>query len=375
MPTTTPPRTAAPLMRSLRAFTGLILLAYVTLHLINLSLGLISIAAMDAARPYLSGFWTGPLTGLLLGLALLVHYFLGLRAVYQRPRITGTLQDAVQALSGLLVIPLLAVHGVGVFMLKEANVEIDYEMLNRLFWLSNPGIGLTQVLLVSVVWIHGCAGFFMWLRARPAAVRMLPWLYPLAVAVPILALLGYTQAGRIVLSQGLGPVFTQLPLPDGSAPVPTDNVLIKQVTYWVIWISAALGVFVLAARTVRSVISQPARVNISTQSAGTISAQSGQTLLDAFRAEGQAHANLCAGRGRCGTCAVRILNSDHPLPLPDPLEQATLDRLHKGPDVRLACQLRLEETRALDVERLYPPDFTFENRHEHTIEPRQEAPT
>ena len=376
----TSPRSAATLVRSLRAITGLVVLAYVTLHLSNLSLGLISLAAMDVARPYLTGFWTGPVTGLILLLALLTHYFLGLWSVYQRPRITGTVQDTVQALSGLFVIPLMAVHAVGTHMLKDANVEVTYETLNRLFWLSNPAYGLTQVVLVSVVWVHGCAGFFNWMRAREGVVRVLPWLYPLAVAIPVLALLGYTQAGRIVLADGLGPVYDQLPLPDGSTPPPFDYLLIKAVTNWVIWVSALFAVLVVSARVARAAFAQPAQITITTRGIATLksasfAAQTGQHLLDAYRTHGQAHANLCAGRGRCGTCAVRILSSDHPLPLPDPLEQATLDRIDHGPDVRLACQLRLEDARILDVVRIYPPDYTFDAKEGRAPEPQQEAIT
>ena len=347
-------------MRRIRAVTGLYLLAYVTLHLINLSLGLASLEMMDAARPYLSGVWSGPVLGPVLLLALLVHYGIGLWSVYDRPRIAGTMPDLVQAISGLLVIPLLAVHFIGVYLLKDVGVEIDYATLNRLFWLSNPGIGLTQVLLVSVVWVHGCAGLFTGLRAQSSAVRWLPWLYPLAVAIPVLALLGYTQAGRLVLAEGVGPSFVQQPLADGSMPAAIDYLYIKQVTNWVIILSSALGGLVLAARVLRHWMSRPKEVTVITQGVGTIVTQTGQTLLDAFRDQPQAHANLCAGRGRCGTCAVRILGGGAQFSPPSPLEQATLDRLNYDADTRLACQLHLVAGGTLEVMRILPPDFSFD---------------
>jgi adenylate cyclase len=336
------------------------LLAYVTLHLLNLCIGLISLEAMDTARPYLSGIWSGPLLWPVLMAALLVHYVLGLWSLYARASLSGTSQDVVQALSGLVIIPLLATHALGVNGLKDANVEVTYELVNRVFWLSNPGIGLTQVLLISVVWVHGCAGLFMVLRARSNMVRVLPWLYPLAVAVPVFALLGYTQAGRLALIEGLGPVIEQAPNADGSAPDPVAYSAIKQTTNLTIWISLALGALVLAARALRSWIASPAPVTITTQGVGVITGHTGQTLLDAFRAQYQPHANLCSARGRCGTCAVRILGGDSALPPPTPLEQATLDRVDHGPDVRLACQLPLETRGTLEVARVLPPDYTFE---------------
>jgi adenylate cyclase len=347
-------------MRWLRAVTGLYLLAYVTLHLINLCIGLVSLEAMDTARPYLSGIWTGRVLGPILATALILHYLLGLWSLYQRPSLSGTAQDVVQALSGLVIIPLLATHALGVGGLKDANVEVTYALLNRLFWLSNPGIGLIQVLLISVVWVHGCAGLFMGLRARAGAVNILPWLYPLAVAVPVFALLGYTQAGRLVLIEGLGPVIEQRPNADGSAPDPVPFGAIKQATNIVIWGSIALGALVLAARALRTWITSPAPVAIMTQGLGQITGRTGQTLLDAFRTQNQSHANLCSGRGRCGTCAVRILGSTSDLPPATPLEQATLDRLEYGPDVRLACQLPLLEKGTLEVARLLPPDYSFD---------------
>lgn len=347
-------------MRSLRAVTGLYLLGYVTLHLINLSIGLVSLEAMDTARPYLSGIWTGPVLWPVLATALTVHYLLGLWSLYQRPSLSGTSQDVVQALSGLVIIPLLATHALGVGGLKDANVVVTYEMLNRIFWLSNPGIGLIQVLVVSIVWVHGCAGLFMGLRARAGAVNVLPWLYPLAVAVPVFALLGYTQAGRLALIDGLGPVIEQLPNADGSAPDPVAFGAIKQMTNMTIWISIALGALVLGARAMRTWITSPAPVAITTQGVGQITGRTGQTLLDAFRAENQPHANLCSGRGRCGTCAVRILGGSAELPPATPLEQATLDRLDYGADIRLACQLPLNERGTLEVARVLPPDYTFE---------------
>lgn len=420
-------RNAATLIRSLRAVTGLYLLTYVTLHLLNLCIGLVSLDAMEAARPYLSGIMTGRALMWVLMLAMLVHYLLGLWSIYRRPSLTGTPQDVVQALSGLVIIPLLATHALGVGGLKDAGVEVTYEMVNRVFWLSNPAIGLTQVLLISIVWVHGCAGLFMGLRARPGALRMLPWLYPLAVAVPVLALLGYTQAGRLALIEGLEPVSSQTtgaygdqgtpggygygaqsapaPAPAANsygygnqpAPAPAPNAYdysygaqpdsppganggppastsvpfatIAAMTSGTIWISISLGVLVLAARILRRWIASPAPVMITTRHAGQITGHTGQTLLDAFRAQNQPHANLCAGRGRCGTCAVRLLNSDTALPPATPLEQATLDRLEHGSDIRLACQLPLEQGSTLEVERLLPPDYTFEHDEAARLRP------
>jgi adenylate cyclase len=358
------PRT---LLRSLRIYSGSYLFLYVTLHLVNLSLGLISIEAMDAARPYLSGIMGHPMLRPILSTALLVHYVIGLWSVYNRPRITGTAQDMVQALSGLAIIPLMAIHAVGVIMLQDANVVTSYDLMIRIFWISNPVYGLMQVMLLSVAWVHGAAGIFMWLRSMPSMATRLPWIYPLAVAVPVLALLGFTEAGRVILVDGGGP---QIMRTFGADPATLGDVpfaLIIKVQYAVLWLSIAISLGVLLARGIRAWVNTPETVHINNKDVGAFKAQTGQFLLDAFRTEGQAHASLCSGRGRCGTCAVRVLAGASDLSPPTPLEQATLDRIHQGglnKDIRLACQLPLEHGGELTVERVYPPDFSFAARHE-----------
>ena len=58
--------------------TGLIMFAFMTSHMINLMLGFHSIWLMDEWRWALSGIWSGPVTGRILTLALLIHFGLAL---------------------------------------------------------------------------------------------------------------------------------------------------------------------------------------------------------------------------------------------------------------------------------------------------------
>ncbi len=370
-------------MRTARIVSGLYLLAYVTSHLLNLSLGLISIQAMDVARPYLSGFWTGDFSGPFLGLMLLVHYLIGLWTIFRKPVLNGTTQDMLQVLTGVFVIPLLATHVIGVSMLGDVGVDLDYLAINRLFWVSNPEIGLLQVVLVSVVWVHGCAGLFTWLRSKSQAVNILPWLYPLAVAVPVFALLGFVQAGRSVLLEAQTQQISaetstqstdssradsyttdaaepQVEPVQAAEPAPEiPFALIKKVTSLTIWWSLGLAAIVFAARGLRQWLARHSRILITRGDAAAVEALNGATLLDALRASDQPHASLCSGRGRCGTCAVRVVSSDFSLTEPTALERATLDRIGGGPDTRLACQLRLTGGGAINVDALYPADYAF----------------
>ena len=151
----------------LRIITGLILFAYAGLHLINVALGLHSIELMDRARPILMAISQTRVGSMVLLVCLLTHAILGLMAIYRRNTFRMDLHDTVQILAALCIIPLLIPHMNGTAMAKSMyDLPQSYEGVVRLFWLSDPGGGIRQVLLVAAVWIHGCIGFFTWMRLR-----------------------------------------------------------------------------------------------------------------------------------------------------------------------------------------------------------------
>ena len=365
-------RTAPIILRAVRIWSGLYLLAFVASHLTNLSFGLISIEAMDAARPYVTGIWTGAITGTILMAALLAHFILGLWALYVRPTLRTNAQDIVQLVTGLLVVPLLATHAIGISMAANSGLHFGYMDTIRLFWLFSPGIGLLQVTLIAVVWVHGCAGLFTWLRSKENAGRILRWLYVAAVAVPILALLGYAEAGREMLqANATGGEIAQMP------PIPEDVTvpfaLIKQVTNWVIYGSALLAIFTLVARQIRVTLQPSQKVALIRDDSDEMASNSTITLLDGFRQNDQPHASLCEGRGRCGTCAVRIIHTEFPLSKPSELEQRTLTRVKAPPGARLACQVKAAGGK-VTVAALYPADYTFEDSRPTAKSTPEEAP-
>jgi len=71
-------------IRNLRLVTGLILFTYVTTHLLNHSLGNISIAAMESGLLVQKWIWQGIVGTTALYLALSTHFTLGLWAFYKR---------------------------------------------------------------------------------------------------------------------------------------------------------------------------------------------------------------------------------------------------------------------------------------------------
>jgi len=362
------------IVRAIRIWSGLLLLIFVTCHLLNLSLGVISLEAMDAARPYLSGIWSSIFLATLLLVALVSHYFLGLWALFRRPTLRTNPQDLVQLFSGLIVVPLMATHVVGVASLKINEVPFNYAAATKFFWLGQPSLGLLQVVLLSVVWIHGCAGLFTWMRSREGMRNMLGWVYPVAVAIPVLALLGFAEAGRSVLveanagQQAVTQTDTTPPSATEAstqpAPAPAKKVpfeLVQTVTKQIIWGSLGLALLTFLARALRLRLKPYQRVRLRRGNAALIETSSRLSLSDSFRQNNQPHAGLCEGRGRCGTCAVRVVLSEYPLPEPTVLEAQTLHRIGADNDTRLACQL-MPSGGLLEVEPVYPADYSFKDK-------------
>ena len=310
--------------------------------------------------------------GILLFASLLGHYFLGLWAIYVRPTLRTNTQDIVQLVTGMLVVPLLATHAIGISMVANAGLELGYADTIRLFWLSAPTIGLLQVIMLSVVWVHGCAGLFTWLRSKENAERLLYWLYLLAVIVPVVALLGYAEAGREMLIAGQsGGDIAQSPAMPESVVVPFAQ--IKQITNGVIIGSIILAALTLVARFVRLTMQKTQEVVLVRDGGPQMASTSSLSMLDGFQHNGQLHANLCAGRGRCGTCAVRIVKADFPLPSPSVIELQTLYKVGAPEGARLACQLKPAGGK-VEVLAIYPADYTFEDARPSDAPSTSEAP-
>jgi adenylate cyclase len=355
------------MVRTLRLVSGLVLFGFVTCHLVNMALGLHSIELADRARPYLTEPWTRTLPAVVLIILLLVHAVLGLRSFYLRNTLKMSGYDRVQLIAGLLVIPLLASHVIGIAGTKSFyNYNPTYWDLSHFFWIEKPLEGLRQVLIVVVAWIHGAIGMFSWLRLRPWWQRISWFVYPVVVAVPVLALLGFVQAGNEVISDSKAAIETVATDP-ATAEIPaveetvaddtsTEAALasLRRIWWTVIEVYLLALAITFAARSWRLRSGNRNALQITYLNGPTIKANAGPTLLELARLEDLPHANLCRGRGRCGTCRVRILESSEMLPPPGPIERQTLDRFHAPEDVRLACQLAPARG-YIKIERLVSP--------------------
>src|SRR5262245_27870455 len=100
-------------LRHVRLWSGITLFAYVTTHLANHALGLVSFAALEVGRDWFLLLWRNPLGTIVLYGALANHVALALWSLYRRRRLHMSIWEATQLLMGLTIPFLLTTHVVG----------------------------------------------------------------------------------------------------------------------------------------------------------------------------------------------------------------------------------------------------------------------
>ena len=327
--------------RKLRIVTGLYLFLFAACHLLTLSFGLGSLGDLEKAHRILMGPWQNPIGANSLGLALLLHMLLGLLALYKRNTLTMRSADTIQFLSAFLIVPLLAPHAITMGQFEQLfDAPPTFPVMLDFFWTTMPTAGFKQVLIVIVVWIHGSIGLLTWLRLRDSWPKWAPIINPLFVAIPILALLGFVDAGNRIIEISGGTTRSVFMIPSNASAI-RGLIEIINITLYSYY---GLLVFTLIARQIRVYrASRGESVIVSFNTGERVTARPGLNLLEVANLHGIPHPNQCRGRGRCGTCRVRINNTDA-LPALSTVELDTLDRVspdHAVYGERLACQLEL----------------------------------
>ena len=318
--------------RNRRLVSGLVVGAFLLTHFANIGLGLVSTAAMDAATPFLMAPWRSPPGTLLLMGALALHFGLALRALYGRRTLRMGFREGAQLGLGLAIPFLLASHVVVTRIEPSLTGHgLDFTDEVRNLWVRAPLKGLLQVLLLLGVWSHACLGLWFWLRTKRWFPRASAPLLALAIMVPLLALLGFAEAGKEVAT--LVPPAAA-PAGPGPGPDPAD------ITTALWALLAALIGGVLGLRGLRQWRTRHARIRITYPDGQVVLVARGWSVLEASRVARVPHASMCGGRGRCSTCRIRVYAGLDLQPPPGPLERATLNRFKAKPEVRLACQLR-----------------------------------
>jgi len=318
--------------RRVRLISGLVLLVYVTLHLLNAAAGLISLGVAEAMLRGLVVFWHGAVGGVLLYVALFVHMAMAFHALWERRSWHLPWVELTRLLLGLGIPLLLMTHVLGTRVAAELyGVDAPYARVMRVLW--TPENGARQVVALAVTWVHGLIGLRMVLKGASRGRAWLPALTLVGWLLPMLALLGALNMGREI-------EWRRPPPPEGGLTAAQGGTLAQLADGLVALYLVALGMLFMArlVRRLRErVLLQPVTLHYPGQ---TVRVPAGWSVLEASRDHGIAHLSLCGGRARCSTCRVSVAEASEPLPRAGPAEKRTLRRVNAPPHVRLACQLR-----------------------------------
>ena len=334
-------RSAAAVVRQVRLWAGLVLFTYLTTHFLNHSFGLVSIDAMLAAREWFVLLWRSRLGTLALYGALTVHLLLAYWALYRRRTLRMPAWETTQLILGLTIPPLLVWHVVGTRLAHEvAGTQDSYTLVLLVLWHLDPAAGLRQSVVLVIAWLHGCVGLHFWLRLRPGYRRAFRAVYSGFLLLPVLALLGFAEAGREMSRLAQDGAFVPRVLAAANLPTPEQRVVLGRVSSGFFWGHLGAIVLILAARAGREHRRRRQGVRVGYPDGREVLVPLGVSLLEASRLAGIPHASVCGGRGRCSTCRVRVIRGEEHLPVATIDELRVLGRVGAPAHVRLACQVR-----------------------------------
>jgi len=353
------------MIRRLRLLSGLVMLAYVAMHLLNHAVGLVSLRAMEDVLWYVFRIWTNrPAQALLYG-SFLVHYALALSALWQRRTLRLRIAEAAQLVLGFAIPLLLVRHVVGT-RISDSFFHTDvgyYAYLLWVYFVRSPDHGYLQMLVLVTAWAHAMIGLHFWLRVRPWYERLQPLALIIAVLVPVLALLGMIEAGRQVAALAADPGWTGKAFANMTLASAESAAVLEKIIRILTRFFAGTVVAVLVARVVRRVWQRRrGLVRIGYPDGRVVEVVPGTSVLEASRLAGIPHAHVCGGRGRCSTCRVRVRAEIGSIDPPAESELRVLRRIGATSNVRLACQLRPRG--AVEVTPLLPP-------YAHAVDGRQ----
>jgi adenylate cyclase len=184
-------------LRRLQLGSGVVLLVYLFLHLLNHALGIGSLEL--AGRGLVLALWiwrSAPGTIALYGAAAL-HFALAMRTIYARRHWSLPPAEWLRLWAGLSLPLLLIRHAVTTRLASSLyGFEPDYERI--VVQLLTSGTQGWQLALLAPGWIHGCLGLWFRLRHFPLALRMRPALLSAVIALPLLSAAGFVRMMRTV---------------------------------------------------------------------------------------------------------------------------------------------------------------------------------
>lgn len=329
-----------PTLRQIRLWAGLILGVYVTLHLSNHAMGLISVHAQEAVRPWVMFAWQTWVGQLALYGSLAAHAALGLYSIGRRRHFKMPAWERGQVMLGLAIPYLLLVHVVNTRGTRVlTGIDIDYVYEIALLW-TDPVVRTKQIFLVVLVWGHFVTGLHFWLRHKPAYKRAFTGVVLGYVLLPLAALLGFAEVGMSLNGRAkqdpawIGEI-KQRGVPRDAYRVELRRTLKYQAPN--VWLGVVAAVFIFGQ--LRNWRERRRMFSVWYPRNDYVNAPVGMSILEVSRMASRPHVSVCGGRARCTTCRVRVIPSDGLAP-PNADEAKALARINASPGLRLACQTR-----------------------------------
>ncbi|HEV2041845.1 MAG TPA: 2Fe-2S iron-sulfur cluster-binding protein [Casimicrobiaceae bacterium] len=325
-----------PTQRDIRLASGLVLFAYVTSHLVNHALGLISIDAAERGLALGVRVWQSvPGTVLLYGAAA-THLTLAFVAIYRRRTLRMPPADLLRILLGLGIPLLLIGHAVATRLAHELyGYAPEYHRVVWALWTSN-GEGRQLALLVPG-WLHGCLGLHFAFSRHRLYQRLRVVLFAAALLLPILAGLGFLSMGKeLAANPSFLAAMNAIP-----AAAPAEGLALARLRDSMLALYFSSIALVFAAREIRALVERQRNLLVTIEyPQRVVRVPRGWTVLEASRSHHIPHMSMCGGRARCSTCRVRVVSGETHCPTPGADEARTLARIGAPASVRLACQLR-----------------------------------
>lgn len=344
------------MIRRIRLTTGLILFAFVTGHLVNHTLGIHSLSAMEAGREWFLLIWRNPVGAIAMIGSLIIHLLLAAWALYARRSLRMSPGEAFQIVFGFSIPLILAVHFVGTSGANRMFGVVDnYAYILLVQWKYAPNGVLLQTLGLFAAWIHGCIGLYFWLRLKPWFQACSPAFFAVAILLPVLSWLGYYIGGKEVLALAEDREWIRELNRSVNAPKSDDVTAIYDIAFIIRMIVIGLIAAALAGRLARALVERrKGMVSIEYPGDRVVRNAKGSTILEVSMLNDIPHASVCGGRGRCSTCRVRVISGEESLSPISAEETRVLERVGAPPHVRLACQAIPSED--VSIVPLLPPN-------------------
>ena len=336
---------AALIVRRFRTISGCILFFYVFTHLLNHSLGLISLDTMEQGRTIFLRFWRHDILFYLLYGALSIHFLLGIYALSRRRSFQMSRKDWIRNFCAILIPFFLASHlSVTLWGSRFLGLNDSYTFMIISTYIFDPAGYIILGLMLLVVWTHGSIGIIGLIEFREFYSNHRGLFHGVIFGLPLLAYGGYIRASIELSETSKNSPITILEIISNSnftAEIGEKIVSLSDLLQFLVY-PILLCLFV-AFYFFRNLLEKRFNsIQVQYTDGTSINVSKGSSLLEASHKAGRYHESVCGGRGRCTTCRVRVTSSLTELPKPNKIEQAVINRLEFDQSLRLACQLRPE---------------------------------